>query len=225
VHPGGDKEKLFFAYHWKNAWAGCNLYEKLRFVELALASASPREILERASPGFALSADMLAALPSLLVPPLRRLLIAGRLALRPALRLAAAKMPDRRALAGLLAAASWNENQQQKIISLVEEIAFREKQPWRGVLARIRLPALLKREMPQRAIEEALARKRYPGLTRQFEEWRRITRLFSSAGMRITPRPFFEKGEVDLTLPCRGAAEAEEILARLQSKGQNGEKR
>ena len=210
-------QALFLNFNLSSLFFGLNLYEKLLFTRKISAHCTGQEIQRRADLGFALTDALLQRLDELLSAYFRPVLAAGRLGLKTALQLADFSLPDCRALLTLFKKVRFSESQQALVIQLLEETAFREKKSLASILAAARLGALLKREMPQKRIIDALQAVRYPALTRHEEEWRTWSRAAGAGkGLALTHSPLFASEEVQVTLSVKNRAAAEKLLQRLK---------
>jgi len=210
-------EALLLNFNLCDRLFGLNLYEKLLFIRKITRCCSREEIQRRADLGFSLNDALLERLDALLDVSLRPLLAAGRLALKAALRLLELVPPGRKALLGLFVKIKFSESQQLQVIQLLEEIAFREKKSFARILAAPETTDLLKLEMPQQKIMEALNRRRFPACSRQESEWRHWRKKVSlSNDLTLAHAPFFTNEEIQISLTAKNRLEAEELLKKLK---------
>ncbi len=210
-------ESLLLNYNILDRLFGLNLYEKLLFIKKISPLIPANEIQRLVTLGFSLDGPLLQRLDLLLVEPFRSCLAAGRLGLKTALKLAGQGEADRLAQLHVFQACGFSESQQQQIAQMLEEVAFREKKPIATVLAAGGLPALLKREMPQKKVMAALSGMRYPAFSRMEKEWQAWQKKMAAAsGLSLNHAPLFSRKEVQVTLTVKDRAEAEKLLLRLK---------
>jgi hypothetical protein len=208
---------LFLNFNLSNRLFGLNLYEKLLFVKKIFGLCPCREIQRRADLDFNLNAALVQRLDALLSISMRQALAAGQLALKAALRLTDISLPDRRAVLGLFGKVKFSESQQQQVMQLLEETAFREKKSFARILAALGLNKLLKLEMPQHKIMAALNRRRFPACSRREDEWRQWQKKITVPGrLTLAHAPFFADEEIQISLTATNRLEAEELLRKLK---------
>ena len=207
---------LFLNFNLSNRLFGLNLYEKLLFVKKIFSLCPVAEIRRRADLDFNLNDTLLQRLDALLSDPLRQVLAAGQLALKAAVRLPDIAPPDRLAVLGLFKEVKFSESQQLQVMQFLEETAFREKKSFARILAALGLPHLLRLEMPQHKIMEALNRRRFPACSRRESEWRQWQKKMTIPGRLLLAHvPFFAKEEIQISLTAKNKLEAEELLRKL----------
>jgi hypothetical protein len=208
---------LFLNFNLSNRLFGLNLYEKLLFVRKISNLCPVAEIQRRADLDFNLNDALLQRLDALLSVSLRPALAVGQLGLKAALLLTDISAPDRRALIGLFMKVKFSESHQLQAIQLLEETAFREKKSFARILAALRLAHLLRLEMPQHKIMEALNCRRFPGYSRREREWQQWQKENSIPGrLTLTHAPFFAKEEIQVSLTVKNGPEAEELLKKIK---------
>lgn len=212
----GAAEALLLNYNILSRLFGLNTYEKLLFVKKILPCCPLDEIRRRSEVDFAVNQPLLQRLDLLLAEPFRAALASGRLGLKAALKTADLAAADRTAAVGLLQACQFSDNQQALVLQWLEEIAFREKKALGPILAAAGLDRLLKKEMPQKKILEALQRLRYPELTRAEREWRGWQNKMAAAGVTLSHVPLFAGREVTVGVTLKDRAQAEKLLAKLK---------
>lgn len=207
---------LFLNFNLSNRLFGLNLYEKLLFVKKISSLCPVAEIQRRADLDFNLNDTLLQRLDALLSDPLRQVLAAGQLALKAAVRLPDIAAPDRKVLLGLFKEVKFSESQQLQVIQLLEETAFREKKSFARILAALGLTHLLRLEMPQHKIMEALNCRRFPACSRRESEWQQWQKKLAIPGRLVLAHaPFFAKEEIQISLIAKNKLEAEELLRKL----------
>jgi hypothetical protein len=208
---------LFLNFNLSNRLFGLNLYEKLLFVKKISSLCPVAEIQRRADLDFNLNNAFFQRLDELLNDPLRRVLAAGQIALKAALRLPDIAVPDQRVVLGLFKEVKFSESQQLQVIQLLEETAFREKKSFARILATLGLTHLLRREMPQQKIMEALNRRRFPACSRKESEWRQWQKKMTIPGrLTLAHVPFFANEEIHISLTAKNKLAAEELLKKLR---------
>jgi hypothetical protein len=210
-------EALLLNFNLSNRLFELNLCEKLLFIEKISRCCKQQEIRRRAELGFALNDALLERLAMLLDASMRPVLAAGRLSLKAALRLAEFPAADRKALLGLFGKIRFTESHQLQALQLLEETSFREKKSVARILTATVRAALLKQEMPQQKILEALSRRRFPAYTRQESEWRQWQKKASApCRLILSHAPFFASEEIRIVLTAKDRLEAEEMLKKLK---------
>ncbi len=208
---------LFLNYNLSNRLFGLNLYEKLFFIRKISGLCPPAEIQRRADLDFKLDHVLLQNLDALLNVSLRQALAAGHVGLKAALQLITFSVSDQRALLRLFMKVRFSESYQSQLIRLLEEIAFCEKNPLARILGTLHLAALLRAEMPQRKIMEALNRRRFPAYARREREWRQWQKKKTVPGrIALAHAPFFDNEEIQIVLTAKTSLEAEELLRKLK---------
>jgi len=210
-------EALFLNFNLSERMFKLNLYEKLLFVR-KISSLCPRaEIQSRADLDFSLNDVLFQSLDALLHVRLRQVLAAGHLGLKAALRLTEKAAPDQRALLRLFKAVKFSESHQLQVVQILEEIAFREKKSFARILAVAAISSLLKLEMPQQKIMEALHRLRFPAFSQHESEWRRWQKGKIVPGrLVLAHEPFFANEEIRISLTAKNRLEAEDVLKKLK---------
>lgn len=208
---------LFLNFNLSNRLFGLNLYEKLLFVRKITGLCPRAEIQRRAELDFPLNDALMGHLDALLNVSFRPLLAGGKLGLKAALRLTEIAAPDLRALLGLFKAVKLSESHQLQAVQLLEETAFREKKSFARILAAAAISALLKLEMPQQKIMEALNRLRFPACSQHESEWRRWQKDKAIPGrLVLAHEPFFASEEIQISLTAKNRQEAEALLRKLK---------
>ena len=137
--------------------------------------------------------------------------------MKAALRLPDSIAQDQRALIGLFKAVKFSESQQLQVMQLLEETAFREKKSFTRILTALGLNPLLRKEMPQQKIMDALNCRRFPALSRHENEWRQWQKKNTVPGrIALAHAPFFAKEEIQIFLTAKNKQEAEELLRNLK---------
>jgi hypothetical protein len=207
---------LFLNFNLLNRLFGLNLYEKLLFVKKISSLCPLAEIQRRADLAFNLNDALFQRLDELLSAPLRQLLAAGQLVLKAALRLPDIAAPDRRAVLGLFKEVKFSESQQLQVMQLLQETAFREKKSFARILTALGLTHLLRLEMPQQKIMEALRRRRFPACSQRESEWRQWQKKMTIPGrLTLAHPPFFATEEIQISLTAKNKLEAEDLLRKL----------
>jgi hypothetical protein len=210
-------EAFFLNFNLSNRLFKLNLYEKLLFVKKLSGLCPGAEIQRRAELDFQLNDMLLQRLDEILSVSLRPVLASGQLSLKAALRLTDISLSDRRALLGLYKQVKFSESHQLLVIQLLEETAFREKKTFARILVSLALTDLLKLEMPQQKIMDALNRRRFPVFSRHESEWRQWQKKITIPGrLTIAHVPFFANEEIQISLTAKNKQEAEEILRKLK---------
>jgi hypothetical protein len=210
-------QALLLNFNLSNRMFGLNLYEKLLFVKKISRYLKPDEIQRQADLGFALNDELLQQLDRLLHVSSRRLLAAGQLCLKAALRVAAFPARDRRALLKLFSQVRLSESQQLLAAQMLRESAFREKKPLVNLLRALPLDALLAQEMPQQRIMAEIRRQRFPELTRCEAEWRQWEKKRSVPGrLTLAHVPLFAGKEIQISLTVKNRLEADKLLEKLK---------
>jgi hypothetical protein len=208
---------LFLNFNLSNRLFGLNLYEKLLFIRKISGLCPCAEIQRRAELDFPLNDALIGHLDTLLNVSFRPLLAGGQLGLKAALRLAEIAVPDRRALLGLFKAVKFSESHQLQVVQVLEETSFREKKSFARILAAAALSALLKLEMPQQKIMEALNRLRFPAFSQHESEWRKWQKDKAVPGrLVLAHEPFFAGEAIQISLTAKNRLEAEELLRKLK---------
>ncbi|MBN2400564.1 hypothetical protein EH223_09235 [candidate division KSB1 bacterium] len=208
---------LFLNFNLSNRLFGLNLYEKLLFIKKISVLCQPAEIQRRADLDFKLDDVLLQRLDALLNVSWRQALASGHLGLKSALQLIAFTVSDQRALRRLFMKVRFSESYQSQIIRLLEEIAFREKKSLARILQSLHLAVLLKAEMPQRKIMEALNRRRFPAYARREREWRRWQKKRVVPGrVALAHAPFFDNEEIQIVLTAKTSLQADALLQKLK---------
>jgi hypothetical protein len=207
---------LLLNYNILNTLFGLNLYEKLLFVKKISPYCSLEEIRRRAEPDFTLDEFLLQMLGILLAEPFRTCLASGRVGLRAALKIADLAEEDRSEMLGLLRSCKFSESQQQLLVQLLEEIAFREKHALARILDTSGVRQALAGEMPQKKILAAVQNLRYPELARAEKEWESWQKKMAADNVSLAHAPLFARGEVKVTLTLKNRSQAEKMLAKLK---------
>jgi hypothetical protein len=208
---------LFLNFNLSNRLGKLNLYEKLLFVKKISGLCPREEIQRRAELDFNLNDALLQRLDALLSVSLRQVLAAGQLGLKAAMRLTDFAVSDRRALLGLFKRVKFSDSHQLQVMQLLEETAFREKKSLARILAALDLTDLLKLEMPQQKIMEALNRFRFPACSRLESEWRQWQKKKTIPGrLALAHAPLFANEEIQISLTAKNKLEAEELLEKLK---------
>lgn len=208
---------LLLNFNLSNRLFGLNLYEKLLFVKKISSLYPLEEIQRRADLGFNLNDMLFQRLDALLSDPFRQALGAGQLGLKAAMRLADIAALDRLAVLGFFMEVKFSESHQLQIIQLLEEIAFHEKKSFAWILAALGLNHLLKLEMPQHKIMEALNLRRFPACSRLESEWQQWQKKMTIPGRLLLAHvPFFASEKIQISLTAQNKLEAEELLKKLK---------
>lgn len=208
---------LLLNFNVKECLTGLNLFEQVMFVRKALPFFTAREIQRRVAIPFSVSEVHSKTLDALLRPPFGRLLASNRIGLKSARKLLEWPEGDRAAVLGVFAAAGFSENQQLRIIELVEETAFARKEPALRVLSRAGIPRLIKQEMPQKPILESLFRLRYPRFSRSEDRWLQKIKEFTRDGrVQVRRHPFGEKKDVELVIRVGDGEKALRMLENIK---------
>lgn len=208
---------LLLNFSVKQSLTGLNLFEHVMFVRKALPFFTEREIQRRADIPFPVSEVRPKMLDALLRPPFGRLLASNRIGLKSARKLLEWPEGDRAAVLGVFAAAVFSENQQLRIIDLVEETSFARKEPALRVLSRAGIPRLVKQEMPQKRILESLFRLRYPRYSESEDRWLQKIGEFTRDGrVQVRRYPFDEKKEVELIIRVGDGEKALRMLENIK---------
>jgi hypothetical protein len=215
-------ESLLLNYNILDRLFGLNLYEKLLFIKKISPLIPAKKIQRLVELGFPLDEPLFQRLDLLLREPFRSCLAAGRLGLKTALKMAEQEETDRLAQLHVFQACGFSESQQQQMVQMLEEIAFREKKPIAAVLAASGLPDLLKGEMPQKKVMEALSGMRYPVFSRMEKEWQAWQKkMAATSGLSLHHAPFFSRKEVQVTLTVKDRSAAEKLLLRLKKSSKH----
>jgi hypothetical protein len=208
---------LFLNFNLSNRLFGLNLYEKLLFIKKISGLCPVAEIQRRAELDFNLNDVLFQNLDALLHVSLRQVLAGGQLGLKAALRLIGFSVFDQRALLSLFMKVRFSESHQLLVMQILEETAFRENKSFARILTALPLAHLLKLEMPQHKIMEALNRRRFPAYSRHESEWRQWQKKKAVPGrIELIHAPFFANEEIRVFLTVKNRLEAEEILKKLK---------
>jgi hypothetical protein len=210
-------EALLLNFNLSDRVFGLNVCEKLIFVKKISPYMDADEIQRRTELGFALNDALIQRLDRLLHVSSRRLLAAGQLCLKAALRIADFPVQDRRTLLRFFSRVRLSESHQLLATQMLEENAFREKKPLSQLVRQLSLDELLAQEMPQQKIMAAIRRLRFPELTRCEDEWRQWEKERSVPGrLTLAHVPLFAGQEIQISLTVKNRLEADKLLKKLK---------
>jgi hypothetical protein len=212
-----EKEALLLACNLKEKLTGFNTYEKLIFIHkmsalLELPSQLP-ELYRKTNLDINISTPLLKNLQLLVGEPFRQVLMDEVVSLKSAIRLCGFGENDRLELLDLFTAVSFSSSHQLKILEMAEELIFRDKATLKEIFAKLEIPAYLEIEKPQKTIIDALFKYRFPEYSEAELRWEKeLKTLKLPSNARVTHYPFFEKRQVEVTLPFADAAKLKDFF-------------
>jgi len=212
-----DEKNLGLAFQLKLKLAGINLFEKLTFICKYMQFASLAKIQQAFPTGIPLNETNGDEILRLLHPRYKALLIAGRIGFRTLLEISRTAPDDRDSLLVFFSQVRFNENQQGKILEMLKEIQVRDCDAYGAILERTSFSTLGQREMPQKQILDGLSRIRFPAFSQTLDVWREMAQKRCGSRCDLTPHPYFEKKEVQLTIRCRDLQEALQIIEKCKN--------
>lgn len=211
------REGLFLNFNLKEKLFGLNLYETLVFLKKALPLAGPDEIREKTDIPVPVNRELAANLDLLTGPEFNKILMGDKIHLNTAMRLCSFEKKDRQSLISLFDRFHFSRSQQLQVLDWMEELMFRDKTPAATVLSELKLHSPDPSPNPREKIMEQLAALRHPEFQKAREKWHReIQKLDVSPGIQIHHSPFFEKGEIRLTMTLKDWKNLEHLIQKIK---------
>jgi hypothetical protein len=208
-------EALYLNYNLKKKLTGLNLYEKIVF--LKKSTKNNLNIYQKSELDIPVNSELLEKLNILLDPPIKDLLMTGKLALKSALKLVDFNQSDATRIINLFEMIHFSNNQQLQILELIRETTFREKTTADHLFQRINLEKLMSQEMPQKKIIQELFRLRYPLFSEFEEQWETtIHKVGLPENFSISHFPFFDKNQVEVRIKLKDIKEIQGFLKTLK---------
>jgi len=190
-------QALILAFNLRQKLWGFNLYEKLVFIHKALSLMDREEIYRRTALDLPITPELIDKLPLLLGKEFQAALMAGRLTLKTALRLADFSPADRPCIIDLFYRLPFTASQQLKIVDMVEEIVFRDQLPLADIVKELNIGADDGPPATPDKIMETVFRRRFPIFQEKEREWQAgIKALKLPPHYKVSHYPFFEREEI-----------------------------
>jgi hypothetical protein len=211
------KEGLLLNYNLKENLFGLNQLEKLYFLKKILPHSSPEEIHLRTQMEMAINKELIDNLEALIAKDLKTVLIKNRINLKYALKILKLTGTDRLPVIQLFEKHSFSTSHQLAILTMLEEIIFRDKTSVEDIFNRAGLERLVETHRPQKKIIRALFSLRFPFYSKAEESWESwVKKLELPRHIQIRHADFFEKKQLDLTLQFSDPKEVERVLNKIK---------